>query len=202
MLPNAINKNMNGKMFQQLLKLHMGSYYNFVYAWKQLSKHFKMWSEKKSSLHKYKIFVKEFGCQDFLSREITWWLNSGKIQLTYYLSKVILSFKLCFEMKRDGSEHLLLMPVSFSLLIVPTLPLEILIFPSYVPTVTCQPSQEEMGFWLKQRANLTPFQETEVLSFIQCSVISKRNSVISEAKTSEMPLVGHSRCYNCHSYPS
>ena len=47
MLPNAINKNMNGKMFQQSLKLHMGSYYNFVYAWKQLSKHFKMWSEKK-----------------------------------------------------------------------------------------------------------------------------------------------------------
>ena len=81
-------------------------------------------------------------------------------------------------MKLHGSEHLLLMPVSFSLLIAPTFPLEILIFPSYVPTVTCQPSQEEMGFWLKQRANLTPFQETEVLSFIQCSVISKRNSVI------------------------
>lgn len=44
-------------------------------------------------------------------------------------------------MKLDGNEHLLLMSISFSLLIVPTFPLEILIFPSYVPPVTCQPSQ-------------------------------------------------------------
>lgn len=84
MIPNAINKNMNGKMFQQSLKLYMGSYYNFVYAWKQLSKHFKMVRKKKSSLHKYKIFVKEFGCQYFLSREITIDWTQVKIQLTYY----------------------------------------------------------------------------------------------------------------------
>ena len=180
MLPNAINKNMNGKMFQQLLKLHMGSYYNFVYAWKQLSKHFKMWSEKKSSLHKYKIFVKEFGCQDFLSREITWWLNSGKIQLTYYLSKVILSFKLCFEMKRDGSEHLLLMPVSFSLLIVPTLPLEILIFPSYVPTVTCQPSQEEMGSGLSREQIWLPSKKQK--SWVSFSAQSFQNGTQSSQR--------------------